>query len=87
MNGIISCGNKEGKDEEKVVYGEMKGVNVKGKEIWGIKSVKNMGIGYGGEMNDKMLKEVMEKVCGLYRWSCLNGVSLYVEKCGYGSKK
>jgi hypothetical protein len=39
------------------------------------------------EMNDKMLKQVMQKVSGLYTSTSLNPLTFYVEKSAYATKK
>lgn len=87
INRIITSANNEGKDEDKLVYPEIKGLNLKGKHISAIKTVNNMRIAYGAEMNDKMLKQVMQKVSGLYTSTSLNPLTFYVEKSAYATKK
>lgn len=87
INRIITSANNEGKDEDKLVYPEIKGLNLKGKHISAIKTVNNMHIAYGAEMNDKMLKQVMQKVSGLYTSTSLNPLTFYVEKSAYATKK
>lgn len=46
-----------------------------------------MRIAYGAEMNDKMLKQVMQKVSSLYTSTSLNPLTFYVEKSAYATKK
>lgn len=87
INRIITSANNEGKDEDKLVYPEIKGLNLKGKHISAIKTVNNMRIAYGAEMNDKMLKQVMQKVSGLYTSTSLSPLTFYVEKSAYATKK
>lgn len=87
INRIITSANNEGKDEDKLVYPEIKGLNLKGKHISAIKTVNNMRIAYGAEMNDKMLKQVMQKVSSLYTSTSLNPLTFYVEKSAYATKK
>lgn len=87
INRIITSANNEGKDEDKLVYPEIKGLNLKGKHISAIKTVNNLRIAYGAEMNDKMLKQVMQKVSGLYTSTSLNPLTFYVEKSAYATKK
>lgn len=87
INRIITSANNEGKDEDKLVYPEIKGLNLKGKHISAIKTVNNMRIAYGAEMNGKMLKQVMQKVSGLYTSTSLNPLTFYVEKSAYATKK
>lgn len=87
INRIITSANNEGKDEDKLVYPEIKGLNLKGKHISAIKTVNNMRIAYGAEMNDKMLKQVMQKVSGLYTSTSLNPLTFYIEKSAYATKK
>lgn len=87
INRIITSANNEGKDEDKLVYPEIKGLNLKGKHISAIKTVNNMRIAYGAEMNDKILKQVMQKVSGLYTSTSLNPLTFYVEKSAYATKK
>lgn len=87
INRIITSANNEGKDEDKLVYPEIKGLNLKGKHISAIKTVNNMRIAYGAEMNDEMLKQVMQKVSGLYTSTSLNPLTFYVEKSAYATKK
>lgn len=87
INRIITSANNEGKDEDKLVYPEIKGLNLKGKHISAIKTVNNMRIAYGAEMNDKMLKQVMQKISGLYTSTSLNPLTFYVEKSAYATKK
>ena len=87
INRIITSANNEGKDEDKLVYPEIKGLNLKGKHISAIKTVNNMRIAYGAEMNNKMLKQVMQKVSGLYTSTSLNPLTFYVEKSAYATKK
>lgn len=87
INRIITSANNEGKDEDKLVYPEIKGLNLKDKHISAIKTVNNMRIAYGAEMNDKMLKQVMQKVSGLYTSTSLNPLTFYVEKSAYATKK
>lgn len=87
INRIITSANNEGKDEDKLVYPEIKGLNLKGKHISAIKTVNNMRIAYGAEMNDKMLKQVMQKVSGLYISTSLNPLTFYIEKSAYATKK
>lgn len=87
INRIITSANNEGKDEDKLVYPEIKGLNLKGKHISAIKTVNNMRITYGAEMNDKMLKQVMQKVSGLYTSTSLNPLTFYIEKSAYATKK
>ena len=87
INRIITSANNEGKDEDKLVYPEIKGLNLKGKHISAIKTVNNLRIAYGAEMNDKMLKQVMQKVSGLYTSTSLNPLTFYIEKSAYTTKK
>ena len=87
INRIITSANNEGKDEDKLVYPEIKGLNLKSKHISAIKTVNNMRIAYGAEMNDKMLKQVMQKVSSLYTSTSLNPLTFYVEKSAYATKK
>lgn len=87
INRIITSANNEGKDEDKLVYPEIKGLNLKGKHISAIKTINNLRIAYGAEMNDKMLKQVMQKVSGLYTSTSLNPLTFYVEKSAYATKK
>ena len=87
INRIITSANNEGKDEDKLVYPEIKGLNLKGKHISTIKTVNNLRIAYGTEMNDKMLKQVMQKVSGLYTSTSLNPLTFYIEKSAYATKK
>lgn len=87
INRIITSANNEGKDEDKLVYPEIKGLNLKGKHISAIKTVNNLRIAYGAEMNDKMLKQVMQKVSGLYTSTSLNPLIFYIEKSAYATKK
>lgn len=87
INRIITSANNEGKDEDKLVYPEIKGLNLKGKHISAIKTVNNLRIAYGAEMNDKMLKQVMQKVSGLYTSTSLNPLTFYIEKSAYATKK
>lgn len=87
INRIITSANNEGKDEDKLVYPEIKGLNLKGKHISAIKTVNNMRIAYGAEMNNKMLKQVMQKVSGLYTSTSLNPLTFYIEKSAYATKK
>lgn len=87
INRIITSANNEGKDEDKLVYPEIKGLNLKGKHISAIKTVNNLRIAYGAEMNDKMLKQVMQKVSSLYTSTSLNPLTFYVEKSAYATKK
>lgn len=87
INRIITSANNEGKDEDKLVYPEIKGLNLKSKHISAIKTVNNMRIAYGAEMNDKMLKQVMQKVSGLYTSTSLNPLTFYIEKSAYATKK
>lgn len=87
INRIITSANNEGKDEDKLVYPEIKGLNLKGKHISAINTVNNMRIAYGAEMNDKMLKQVMQKVSGLYTSTSLNPLTFYIEKSAYATKK
>jgi|GEM_PF-2099125 hypothetical protein len=87
INRIITSANNEGKDEDKLVYPEIKGLNLKGKHISAIKTVNNMRIAYGAEMNDKTLKQVMQKVSGLYTSTSLNPLTFYIEKSAYATKK
>lgn len=87
INRIITSANNEGKDEDKLVYPEIKGLNLKGKHISAIKTVNNLRIAYGAEMNDKMLKQVMQKVSGLYTSTSLSPLTFYVEKSAYATKK
>lgn len=87
INRIITSANNEGKDEDKLVYPEIKGLNLKGKHISAIKTVNNMRIAYGAGMNDKILKQVMQKVSGLYTSTSLNPLTFYVEKSAYATKK
>lgn len=87
INRIITSANNEGKDEDKLVYPEIKGLNLKGKHISAIKTVNNLRIAYGAEMNDKMLKQVMQKVSSLYTSTSLNPLTFYIEKSAYATKK
>lgn len=87
INRIITSANNEGKDEDKLVYPEIKGLNLKGKHISAIKTVNNLRIAYGAEMNDKMLKQVMQKVSSLYTSTSLNPLTFYIEKSAYTTKK
>lgn len=87
INRIITSANNEGKDEDKLVYPEIKGLNLKGKHISAIKTVNNLRIAYGAEMNDKMLKQVMQKVSSLYTSTSLNPLTFYIEKSAYAIKK
>lgn len=87
INRIITSANNEGKDEDKLVYPEIKGLNLKGKHISAIKTVNNLRIAYGAEMNDKMLKQVMQKISGLYTSTSLNPLTFYIEKSAYATKK
>lgn len=87
INRIITSANNEGKDEDKLVYPEIKGLNLKGKHISAIKTVNNLRIAYGAGMNDKMLKQVMQKVSGLYTSTSLNPLTFYIEKSAYATKK
>lgn len=87
INRIITSANNEGKDEDKLVYPEIKGLNLKGKHISAIKTVNNLRIAYGAEMNDKMLKQVMQKVSGLYTSTSLSPLTFYIEKSAYATKK
>lgn len=87
INRIITSANNEGKDEDKLVYPEIKGLNLKGKHISAIKTVNNLRVAYGAEMNDKMLKQVMQKVSGLYTSTSLNPLTFYIEKSAYATKK
>lgn len=86
INRIITSANNEGKDEDKLVYPEIKGLNLKGKHISAIKTVNNLRIAYGAEMNDKMLKQVMQKVSSLYTSTSLNPLTFYIEKSAYATK-
>lgn len=86
INRIITSANNEGKGEDKLVYPEIKGLNLKGKHISAIKTVNNLRIAYGAEMNDKMLKQVMQKVSGLYTSTSLNPLTFYIEKSAYATK-
>ena len=87
INRIITSANNEGKDEDKLVYPEIKGLNLKGKHISAIKTVNNLRIAYGAEMNDKMLKQVMQKVSSLYTSTSLSPLTFYIEKSAYATKK
>lgn len=87
INRIITSANNEGKDEDKLVYPEIKGLNLKGKHISAIKTVNNLRIAYGAEMNDKMLKQVMQQVSSLYTSTSLNPLTFYTEKSAYATKK
>lgn len=87
INRIITSANNEGKDEDKLVYPEIKGLNLKGKHISAIKTVNNLRIAYGAEMNDKMLKQVMQKVSSLYTSTSLKPLTFYIEKSAYATKK
>lgn len=87
INRIITSANNEGKDEDKLVYPEIKGLNLKGKHISAIKTVNNLRIAYGAEMNDKMLKQVMQKVSSLYTSTSLNPLTFYIEKSAYATEK
>lgn len=87
INRIITSANNEGKDEDKLVYPEIKGLNLKGKHISAIKTVNNLRIAYGAKMNDKMLKQVMQKVSSLYTSTSLNPLTFYIEKSAYATKK
>lgn len=87
INRIITSANNEGKDEDKLVYPEIKGLNLKGKHISAIQTVNNLRIAYGAEMNDKMLKQVMQKVSSLYTSTSLNPLTFYIEKSAYATKK
>lgn len=87
INRIITSANNEGKDEDKLVYPEIKGLNLKGKHISAIKTVHNLRIAYGAEMNDKMLKQVMQKISSLYTSTSLNPLTFYIEKSAYATKK
>lgn len=87
INRIITSANNEGKDEDKLVYPEIKGLNLKGKHISAIKTVNNLRIAYGSEMNDKMMKQVMQQISGLYTSTVLNPLTFYVEKSAYATKK
>lgn len=87
INRIIASAKKEGKDEEKLVYPEIKGLNLKGRHISAVKTVNNLRMAYGTEMNDKMMKQVMQKVSNLYTSTNLSPLTFYVEKSAYATKK
>ena len=69
------------------LYIQKSRVNLKGKHISAIKTVNNLRIAYGAEMNDKMLKQVMQKVSSLYTSTSLNPLTFYIEKSAYATKK
>ena len=87
INRIITSAKNEGKDEDKLVYPEIKGLNLKGKHISAVKTVNNLRIAYGTEMSDKMMKQIMQQVSSLYTSTSLNPLTFYVEKSAYATKK
>jgi hypothetical protein len=87
INRIITSAKNEGKDEDKLVYPEIKGLNLKGKHISAVKTVNNLRIAYGTEMSDKMMKQIMQQVSSLYSSTSLNPLTFYVEKSAYATKK
>ena len=87
INRIITSAKNEGKDEDKLVYPEIKGLNLKGKHISAVTTVNNLRIAYGTEMSDKMMKKIMQKVSSLNSSTSLNTMTFYVEKSAYATKK
>jgi hypothetical protein len=87
INRIITSAKNEGKDEDKLVYPDIKGLNLKGKHISAVKTVNNLRIAYGTEMSDKMMKQIMQQVSSLYSSTSLNPLTFYVEKSAYATKK
>lgn len=87
INRIITSAKNEGKDEDKLVYPEIKGLNLKGKHISAVKTVNNLRIAYGTEMSDKIMKQIMQQVSSLYTSTSLNPLTFYVEKSAYATKK
>lgn len=87
INRIITSAKNEGKDEDKLVYPDIKGLNLKGKHISAVKTVNNLQIAYGTEMSDKMMKQIMQQVSSLYSSTSLNPLTFYVEKSAYATKK
>lgn len=83
INRIITSAKNEGKDEDKLVYPEIKGLNLKGKHIAALKVINNMKMAYGSEVNDKMMKSIMQRVSGLYTSTALSPLTYYVEKSAY----
>lgn len=87
INRIITSAKNEGKDEDKLVYPEIKGLNLKGKHISAVKTINNLRVAYGAETNDKMMKQIMQRVSNLYSSEALNPFTFYVEKSAYATKK
>ena len=87
INRIITSAKNEGKDEDKLVYPEIKGLNLKGKHISAVKTINNLRVAYGAETNDKMMKQIMQRVSNLYSSEALNPLTFYVEKSAYATKK